>query len=147
MGALSRFQMDLSESELQSMERLSEFAGFRTKREFFLNAFTLFQWAAKQVMLGRTICAMDEATGEVRHLEFPALQAIAAKVPPISLSPNEVRRRLAEPSRPLAEVLAELKEPVREEAIHGDHEQKRRERAGSANPRPSRAAARNRRTV
>jgi hypothetical protein len=139
--------MDLSRSELESIERWSDFAGFRTKREFFLNALTLFQWAAKQVMLGRTICAMNEATGEVRHLELPALGAIATKAPPVLLAPEELRRRLAEPSRPLAEVLAGLKETAGEEAIHRDDEQERRKRAGAATPRSPRPPARNRRTV
>jgi len=108
MAAVSRFQLDLTANELDSIERWSTFAGFRTKREFFNNAFTLFQWAAKQVMLGRTICAMNETTGEVRHLEMPALTAIAENNPPSFLSPQEVRQRLAEPRRPLGEILSEL---------------------------------------
>lgn len=123
MGSLTRFQMDLSDSELDSIVRWSEFAGFRTKREFFLNAFTLFQWAAKQAILGRSICSVNEATGELRHLEMPALAKIAEHGPPTFLTPEEVRQRLAEPSRPLAEILAELKETVGEESLHGDHDQ------------------------
>jgi hypothetical protein len=113
MGALTRFQMDLSDSELDSIERWSEFAGFGTKREFFLNAVTLFQWAAKQVTLGRTICAVNEATGELRHLEMPALAKIAEHAPPAFLTPEEVRQRAAQPGRPLEEVLSRLR---------GDHD-------------------------
>jgi len=112
MATLTRFQMDLSDSELDSIERWSGFAGFRTKREFFLNALTLFQWAAKQVMLGRTICAVNEATGELRHLEMPALAKIAEHGPPTFLSAEEVRQRLSEPTRPAAELLGNLKETV-----------------------------------
>jgi len=108
MATVSRFQLDLTPTELDSIERWSTFAGFRTKREFLINAFTLFQWAAKQVMLGRTICAMNETTGEVRHLEMPALAAIAENSPPSFLSPEEVRRRIAEPSRTLGEILSNL---------------------------------------
>ena len=94
MAALSRFQMDLTPEELDSIERWSAFAGFRTKRDFFLNAFTLFQWAAKQILLGRSICAINEATGEVRHLEMPGLAVIAAKTRPTVLSMEEVDRRI-----------------------------------------------------
>jgi hypothetical protein len=113
MSTLSRFQLDLTPAELDSIERWSGFAGFRTKKEFLLNAFTLFQWAAKQVMLGRTICALNESTGEVRHLEMPALAAIAENNPPPSfLTPEEVRRRTAQPGRPFSEFLATLKEPA-----------------------------------
>jgi hypothetical protein len=108
MAAASRFQMDLTPTELDSIERWSTFAGFRTKREFLINAFTLFQWAAKQVMLGRTICAMNETTGEIRHLEMPALATIAQNSPPSFLSPEEVRRRIAEPGRTLGEILSNL---------------------------------------
>ncbi len=113
MSNLSRFQLDLTASELDSIERWSSLAGFRTKKEFLLNAFTLFQWAAKQVMLGRTICAINESTGEIRHMEMPALAAIAENYPPPTfLTPEEVRRRAAQPGRPFSEFLATLKEPA-----------------------------------
>ena len=62
MGNLSRFQIDLTADELGSIERWSSMAGFRTKKEFLLNVFTMFKWAAQQVLLGRTICAMNEST-------------------------------------------------------------------------------------
>ena len=110
MSTLTRFQLDLSPAESDSIERWSAFAGFRTKREFLLNAFALFQWAAKQVMLGRTICAMNEATGEVRHLEMPVFATLAAQPLPSFLTAEEVRRRLAEPSRPAEELVTKLKE-------------------------------------
>jgi hypothetical protein len=103
MSRLSRFQLDLTTEESESIERWSAMAGIRTKKEFLLNAFTLFQWAAKQVMLGRTICAMNEATGEVRQLEMPALAAIAEYGAPPPLTPEERRRRIAEPGFPLSE--------------------------------------------
>ena len=103
MAALSRFQMDLTPEELDSIERWSAFAGFRTKRDFFPNAFTLFQWAAKQILLGRSICAINETTGEVRHLDMPGLAVIASKARPTVLSSEEVRERLAEAEEPFAE--------------------------------------------
>jgi hypothetical protein len=133
MAALSRFQMDLTPDELDSIERWSAFAGFRTKRDFFLNALTLFQWAAKQVMLGRSICAIDEATGEVRHLEMPGLAAIAAKTRPTVLSPEEVRRRTAGPARPFADVIATLqeKESSGGKELGGDVERPDQRRTGS----------------
>jgi hypothetical protein len=132
MTSLSRFQLDLTPAELDSIERWSAFAGFRTKKEFLLNAFTLFQWAAKQVMLGRTICAVNESTGEIRHLEMPALAAIAENNPPPTfLTPEEVRRRAAQPGRPFAEVLATLKEPPSGQ-MDGDLERRDEQRAGGA---------------
>ena len=93
MSAFSRYQLDLTTDEMAAIDRWSSMAGFRTKKEFLLNAFTLFQWAAKQVMAGRTICAINERSGEVRHLEMPALAAIAECAAPPPLNPEEVRRR------------------------------------------------------
>ena len=75
--AFSRYQLDLTADEMAAIDRWSSMAGFRTRKEFLLNAITLFQWAAKQVMPGRTICAIDERSGEVHHLEMPALAAIS----------------------------------------------------------------------
>jgi hypothetical protein len=135
MAALSRFQMDLTPEELDSIERWSAFAGFRTKRDFFLNAFTLFQWAAKQILLGRSICAVNEATGEVRHLEMPGLAAIAAKTRPTVLSGEELDRQKAGPGRPFTEVLATLKETCGGGAeMGGDIERPGEQRAGSDLP-------------
>jgi hypothetical protein len=108
MANFSRFQLDLTSEEMSAVERWSSLAGFRTKKEFLLNAFTLFKWAAQQVLLGRTICAINEATGEIRHLEMPALAAIAECADPSPLTPEEVSRRIAQPGRPLSEILAKL---------------------------------------
>ncbi len=134
MAALSRFQMDLTPEELDSIERWSKFAGFRTKRDYFLNALTLFQWAARQIMLGRSICAINEATGEVRHLEMPGLAVIAGKTHATVLSPEEVNRQTAGPGRPFGDVIAMLKETRGGEEMGRDVERSGEQRAGSDLP-------------
>jgi hypothetical protein len=103
MSGLSRFQLDLTTEESESIERWSTMAGFRTKKEFLLNAFTMFKWAAQQILLGRTICAMDEVTGEIRHLEMPALSAIREYGTPPPLALEERRRLMAQPGHALPE--------------------------------------------
>jgi hypothetical protein len=103
MSNLSRFQLDLTAEESQSIERWSTMAGFRTKKEFLLNAFTMFKWTAQQVLLGRTICAVNEATGEIRHLEMPALAAIAEYGTPPPMTSEERRRLMAQPGHSLPE--------------------------------------------
>jgi hypothetical protein len=103
MAGHSPFQMELTSDELDLIERWSSMAGCRTKQELLLNAFTLFEWAAKQVMLGRRICAMNEATGEIRHAELPALAQIADWGAPPILTQEEIRRRMAEPGFPFSE--------------------------------------------
>ena len=94
MSTLRRFQVDLSEDELNSIERLGSLAGLRTKKDVILNAITLFRWAAKEIMYGRTICSIDEKTQVVKQLELPALTAIVDKrVEP--LTEDEIRDHMA----------------------------------------------------
>ena len=101
MTTLRRFQVDLSEEELNSIERLGSLAGLRTKKEVILNAITLFRWAAKEIMYGRTICSIDEKTQVVKQLELPALSAILDKrVAP--MTEDEIRDRMASGSRPFS---------------------------------------------
>jgi hypothetical protein len=131
MAAVSRFQMDLTPEELDSIERWTAFAGFRTKRDFFLNALTLFQWAAKQILLGRSICAINEATGEIRHLEMPGLAVIAEKNRASVLNPEEFDRRTAEPGKPFADVIARLKETGGGSDVGSDVGRRAEQRTGS----------------
>lgn len=99
------------------------------KKELITNAVTLFRWATKESLSGRTICSRDEMTGEIKQLEMPALTAISDSVPP-ELSPAERKRRLTEPARPLSEVLSELKEGEPHAAQVDRHlDKKRRARA------------------
>jgi len=101
MSTLRRFQVDLSEDELTSIERLGSLAGLRTKKDVILNAITLFRWAAKEIMYGRTICSIDEKTQVVKQLELPALSAIVEKrVAP--MTEDEIRERMASGSRPFS---------------------------------------------
>jgi hypothetical protein len=98
MSQLKRFQIDLTEDELNSIDQLGMLAGLRTKREVVLNAMTLFRWAAKETMLGRTVCSIDEGTQRIRGLELPALTTISEKRPN-ELTEAEIRERLSGPMR------------------------------------------------
>ena len=101
MSLQRRFQVDLSEEELTSIERLGSLAGLRTKKEVILNAITLFRWAAKEIMYGRTICSIDEKTQVVKQLELPALSAIVDKrVEP--LTEDEIRDLMSTGSHPFS---------------------------------------------
>jgi hypothetical protein len=103
MAANAPFQMELTSEQLDLIGRWSSMAGCETKQELLLDAFALFEWAAKQVMLGRKICAMDEASGEIRHAQVPALAVIADWGAPPPLTLEERRRLSAEPGYPLPE--------------------------------------------
>ena len=116
MTTTQRFQLDMTREELDLIERLGQMAGFRTKRELLANALTLFKWATRETLQGRTICSLNEATREIRYLELPALSAIAEACKRETIGDDEFRRRLSEPTRPLSEILPRLQE-------HGGHEQ------------------------
>lgn len=102
MSTLKRFQIDLTEDELRSIDRMGSLAGLRTKKDVILNAMTLLRWAAKEIMYGRTICSVDQRTGAVKEVELPALSIIAEKhlVP---LSEAEIRHRIEDGIRPSKE--------------------------------------------
>ena len=46
---------------------------------------------------------MDEASGEIRHAQVPALAGIADWGAPPPMTLEEIRRRMAEPGYPLPE--------------------------------------------
>lgn len=108
MASTHRFQIDFTKDELESLDRLGKLAALRTKREVVTNALTLFKWAAKEVLLGRIICSLDETTQTVKQLELPALTAIyeAGQATP---SPAQLEARLKEPTRLFADFAADKK--------------------------------------
>ena len=79
MSTQRRFQIDLTDEELNSIDRLGSLAGIRTKKDVVLNAITIFRWAAKEALMGRSICSIDETNQTVRQLELPALSVISDK--------------------------------------------------------------------
>lgn len=107
MATVHRFQLDMTKQELESVERLGQLAGLRTKREVMASALALFKWAAKEILYGQTVCSIDEATGKVKQYDNPALSAIAeaAARNPL-LTPEQYAERLKEPARTSAELSA-----------------------------------------
>lgn len=97
-----RFQVDLTDDELGSIDRLGTMTDLKTKKEVILNALTLFRWAVKETMLGKVVCSLDEETNSMRQLELPALTAVSDKRPE-KLSKEEVQRRLSGPMRTWSE--------------------------------------------
>lgn len=52
-------------------------AGIATNRELFNNAISLFEWAAKERVAGRSIVSIDPTTVEYREVVIPVLEALA----------------------------------------------------------------------
>ena len=114
-----RVQLDLSESEHAEMERLAEYAGIKTKREFVSNALTLFRWASNELLYGRSISSVDATGKVVKQLEMPCLTAFAQAGEQLNarlverLQAGTADTRPATP-RPAREVIAELRQRLEE---------------------------------
>jgi hypothetical protein len=53
MPGTTRIQMELTDDELQAIDRIGALAGFQTKKEVVLNAITLLRWAVREIMYGK----------------------------------------------------------------------------------------------
>jgi hypothetical protein len=116
MSTFKRFQIDLTDEELNSIDRLGSLAGLRTKKEVMLSALTLLKWAARETMMGRMVCSVDETTNAIKQFELPALCAIADSRP-IPLTRDEARERLSGPSRPRGEFASEVKGVIDDKGV------------------------------
>jgi hypothetical protein len=70
---MPRFQIDVSEKKLLTIEELMRLCELPTKKDLFNNALTLFQWAVSEKLNGHTIASIDERTKKYRELQMPAL--------------------------------------------------------------------------
>jgi hypothetical protein len=73
---MSRIQFDLPDDKVAELEKLMAESGIKTKKEFFNNALTLFEWAIKERKAGKTIASVDEKTNRYKELLMPALSAV-----------------------------------------------------------------------
>jgi hypothetical protein len=74
---IKRLQVDLTEKEQAEMDRLSATAGLKTKREFVLNALTLFRWVANELASGRMVGSFAPGGTSLKQLEMPCLMPFA----------------------------------------------------------------------
>lgn len=127
-----RLQVDLTEKEHAELERLSEIAGLKTKREFVVNALTLFRWVGNELAAGRVIGSFTPDGRDRKQLEMPCLQGfvqLAQDLDRASPSADELRQRANRGGLPAEQVLAEMRKLL--EATHGPSV---RDLAGSPQP-------------
>jgi hypothetical protein len=77
---MPRFQIDVSEQKLGTIEELIRLCGLSTKKELFNNALTLFQWAVSEKSAGHTIASIDKSTRKYRELQMPALMEVGKRI-------------------------------------------------------------------
>ncbi len=69
-----RIQFELSEEQTAALEALMKEVNIRTKKDFFNNALTFFEWAIKEKRAGRRIASVDEHDKKLREIVMPALE-------------------------------------------------------------------------
>jgi hypothetical protein len=69
--------MDFTPSMVQMMDQMMDACEFKTRKELFDNAFTIFLWAVRTAQEGKDVGSFDTKTGVLEKIKFPALQAAA----------------------------------------------------------------------
>ena len=116
-----RLQVDLTEKEHTELDRLSAHAGLRTKRDFVVNALTLFKWAANELASGRAIGSFAPGGSDIKQLEMPCLQPfkeIADEFDRAGPSPEELEARAKRGGIPAEQVLAEMRKLLENARAH-----------------------------
>jgi metal-responsive CopG/Arc/MetJ family transcriptional regulator len=73
-----RIQLDLPDEQVAELDKRMAETKLRTRKDFFNNALTLFDWAIKEKKAGRLIAAIDESQNIVKELLMPALENVSA---------------------------------------------------------------------
>lgn len=108
MTVRQQFQIDFREDEVRTIDRLGGLTGLQTKKDVIMDALTLFRWAAQEIMHGRTVCSVDERTGEMTPFELSALSRVAEKRAQ-PLSDEQVEERIAQGGRRFSEFMPKRK--------------------------------------
>jgi len=96
MAKQYKLQVELSATQLESLEMLQEAGDLRTKKELLDTAFTLLKWAVNKKKEGSSIISIDPK-GNMKELELPYLENVKAKAltlgldrEPVPALPHEV---------------------------------------------------------
>lgn len=75
---MTRVQLEVSEEQLEKIEKLRTQSGLRTKKDFIFTAITLLAWAIREVSAGRIIASIDPVTKQYKEVLIPALEHVHA---------------------------------------------------------------------
>ena len=78
MSELIRLQVEMTQDQMNELNRLQELGGLRTKKDLLNNAVTLLKWAVKEKSRGCAIVSVNEQDGVYKELEMPFLESAAA---------------------------------------------------------------------
>ena len=77
MSELIRLQVEMTQDQMNELERLQEIGGLRTKKDLLNNAVTLLKWAVREKSRGCAIVSVNEQDGVYKELEMPFLESAA----------------------------------------------------------------------
>lgn len=69
-------QLDLPKPRITDIEKMMVETGVATRKDFFENALTFFEWAIQQRKAGRIIVTTDSNGNKPCELVMPALQNV-----------------------------------------------------------------------
>jgi hypothetical protein len=71
-----RIQFELPEERVKALEAMMREAQIPTRKDLFINALTLFDWAIKESSAGRTIASVNNDITDYKQFLIPALTAV-----------------------------------------------------------------------
>jgi len=77
--AKTRVQLDLAPSQMERLNWLMEVCEIETRKELMNTALSIFEWAVKEVMDGKTIASVDKQAKHFTDLVMPALADAARR--------------------------------------------------------------------
>ncbi len=70
---MKRLQILMSEERLQELDELVGQSGLKTRTDLVNSALTLFEWAFKERLAGRSIGSLDEEKDRFKEIDLPGL--------------------------------------------------------------------------
>lgn len=71
-----RLQFEITNDRMDQLDALIDKAGFPTRAQFFNAAWSLFDWAVRELEQGHIIASMDEKAGTYKEAVIPGLAAL-----------------------------------------------------------------------
>ncbi len=110
MENTKRFQLDLTQRELDDLVTFMHHGNMRSKREVICEALAVYKFAASEMLNGCQIASVSK-DGVITKFTTPSLSAYAAigeRMERSLPSPEELLARASRPIQPVQEKLAEL---------------------------------------
>ena len=112
---MARINFEVDQSQVKYIESLVAKTGLKTKVGLFNTALTLFEWAVRERLAGRSICSQDLATGAIKEIEMPGFPPLDRSANPWSVPAQDasgqiMRSQLSQPNAPSVKNLPQFRQ-------------------------------------